>query len=49
MKLLFPIDWIAADKFDKNAATKEVGEDEGIPDDWMGPKMNFLDLWTTNY
>ncbi len=33
--LLLPSDLVAADKFDKNAATKIVSIDE-IPDNWMG-------------
>jgi len=34
--MYFPVDFIAADKFDKNAQFKLVSESEGIPDDWMG-------------
>mmetsp|Transcript_13782 Transcript_13782/g.15213 ORF Transcript_13782/g.15213 Transcript_13782/m.15213 type:complete len:415 (-) Transcript_13782:100-1344(-) len=36
VKLHFPIDFIIADKFDKNANTKQVTIKEGIPDGWMG-------------
>jgi len=34
VKLVFPIDFVAADKFAPDAATQIVGED--IPDGWMG-------------
>jgi phosphoglycerate kinase len=36
VKLTFPIDYMAADKFDANAATKVVTDQEGIPVGWMG-------------
>jgi len=36
VKLHFPVDWIIADKFDKDAKSKEADESTGIPDDWMG-------------
>jgi len=32
----FPVDWIIADKFDKNANTMIVTRKEGIKDGWMG-------------
>jgi len=32
----FPCDWVAADKFAKDATHKVVSRSEGIPDDWMG-------------
>lgn len=32
----FPVDFITADKFDKNAATSEATVESGIPDGWMG-------------
>lgn len=34
VKLVFPVDFVAADKFAPDAATQIVGED--IPDGWMG-------------
>ncbi|KAJ7273406.1 phosphoglycerate kinase [Mycena rebaudengoi] len=36
VKLVFPVDYITADKFDKNAKTGTATEAEGIPDGWMG-------------
>jgi len=36
VKLVFPVDYITADKFDKDAKTGTAGEKEGIPDGWMG-------------
>jgi len=36
VKLTFPVDYVAADKFDANAATKVVTDQEGIPVGWMG-------------
>jgi len=36
VSMYFPVDFIAADKFDKNAQFKLVSESDGIPDDWMG-------------
>eukprot|EP00274_Cyanoptyche_gloeocystis_P002793 CAMPEP_0196661720 /NCGR_PEP_ID=MMETSP1086-20130531/45621_1 /TAXON_ID=77921 /ORGANISM="Cyanoptyche gloeocystis , Strain SAG4.97" /LENGTH=420 /DNA_ID=CAMNT_0041996747 /DNA_START=99 /DNA_END=1361 /DNA_ORIENTATION=- len=36
VKLHFPIDFIAADKFDDAANTKIVTEEQGIDDEWMG-------------
>ncbi|KAH8833473.1 phosphoglycerate kinase [Flagelloscypha sp. PMI_526] len=36
VKLVFPIDYITADKFDKDAKTGTATEQEGIPDGWMG-------------
>jgi phosphoglycerate kinase len=36
VKLVFPVDYITADKFDKDAKTGSVLEAEGIPDGWMG-------------
>jgi len=32
----FPVDWVIADKFDKNANKTVVTRKEGIPDGWMG-------------
>jgi phosphoglycerate kinase len=36
VKLVFPVDYITADKFDKNANTGVATDEEGIPDGWMG-------------
>jgi len=36
VKLVFPVDYITADKFDKNAKTGISSDTEGIPDGWMG-------------
>ncbi|KAJ7849097.1 phosphoglycerate kinase [Mycena olivaceomarginata] len=36
VKLVFPIDYITADKFAKDAAKGSVTEAEGIPDGWLG-------------
>ncbi|KAJ7074401.1 phosphoglycerate kinase [Mycena amicta] len=36
VKLVFPVDYITADKFDKDAKTGTATETEGIPDGWMG-------------
>ncbi|KAG2158022.1 phosphoglycerate kinase [Suillus bovinus] len=36
VKLVFPIDFITADKFDKNANTGIATAAEGIPSGWMG-------------
>jgi len=36
VKLVFPIDYVTADKFDKDAKTGSATETEGIPDGWMG-------------
>ncbi|KDR81410.1 hypothetical protein GALMADRAFT_59194 [Galerina marginata CBS 339.88] len=36
VKLVFPIDYITADKFDKDAKTGLATDQEGIPDGWMG-------------
>lgn len=35
-KIILPIDYVAADKFAADAATKNVSDAEGIPDGWMG-------------
>lgn len=46
VKIVLPVDFITADKFDKDAKTSTATEDEGIPDNWMGldagPKSNEL-------
>ncbi|KIL00644.1 hypothetical protein PAXRUDRAFT_821436 [Paxillus rubicundulus Ve08.2h10] len=36
VELVFPIDYITADKFDKDAKTGTATQEEGIPEDWMG-------------
>jgi phosphoglycerate kinase len=36
VKLTLPVDYVAADKFDANAATKVVTDKEGIPAGWLG-------------
>ncbi|KAJ3726314.1 phosphoglycerate kinase [Lentinula raphanica] len=36
VKIVFPVDFITADKFDKDATTGTATETEGIPDGWMG-------------
>ncbi|GAA6055957.1 hypothetical protein JCM3770_005617 [Rhodotorula araucariae] len=36
VELVFPVDYITADKFDKNANTSTATDKEGIPEGWMG-------------
>ncbi|KAI0653206.1 phosphoglycerate kinase [Cubamyces menziesii] len=36
IKIVFPVDYVIADKFDKDAKTATATDEEGIPDDWMG-------------
>jgi len=36
VKLHFPVDYVTADKFDKDAKTGEADDKTGIPKDWMG-------------
>lgn len=36
VELVLPVDFVTADKFDKNANTGVATQEEGIPDDWMG-------------
>jgi len=36
VKLVLPVDYITADKFDKNAQTGEATDESGIPDGWLG-------------
>ncbi|KJZ71365.1 Phosphoglycerate kinase [Hirsutella minnesotensis 3608] len=36
VKVVLPIDFITADKFDKDANTGKATDTEGIPDGWMG-------------
>lgn len=36
VKLIFPVDYVCADKFDPNAATQPATDESGIPPGWMG-------------
>ncbi len=36
VKITLPVDFICGDKFDANAATRVVNDQQGIPDGWMG-------------
>jgi len=36
VKLHFPVDYVTADKFDKNAQVGYATNEDGIPDGWMG-------------
>ncbi|KAK2467116.1 hypothetical protein APHAL10511_001374 [Amanita phalloides] len=36
VKLVFPVDYITGDKFDKNAKTGVAKDETGIPEGWMG-------------
>ncbi|CAL1703878.1 unnamed protein product [Somion occarium] len=36
IKVVFPVDFVTADKFDKDATTGVATDAEGIPDGWMG-------------
>ncbi|KAL9714924.1 phosphoglycerate kinase [Leucoagaricus gongylophorus] len=36
VKLVLPVDYVAADKFDKDAETQIVTDAQGIPDNWLG-------------
>ncbi|MDR0533723.1 MAG: phosphoglycerate kinase [Verrucomicrobiales bacterium] len=36
VKIVLPVDYLCADKFDANANTKVATDAEGIPADWMG-------------
>src|SRR5579871_5017060 len=36
VKIVLPIDYITADKFDKDAQTGYATDEDGIPDNWMG-------------
>ncbi|KAJ3565091.1 hypothetical protein NP233_g7861 [Leucocoprinus birnbaumii] len=46
VKLVLPVDYVAGDKFDKDAEAKIVTDAEGIPEGWMGldvgPESNKL-------
>lgn len=36
VEIVFPVDYVTADKFDKNAKVGEADDQSGIPDGWMG-------------
>jgi len=36
VKIVLPVDYVTADKFDKDAQTGHATDEEGIPDGWMG-------------
>ncbi|KAK5076462.1 phosphoglycerate kinase [Lithohypha guttulata] len=36
VKIVLPVDYITADKFDKDAQTGKATDSEGVPDGWMG-------------
>ncbi|GAB7343147.1 hypothetical protein MBLNU457_1222t1 [Dothideomycetes sp. NU457] len=36
VKIVLPVDYVTADKFDKDAQTGSASDEEGIPDNWMG-------------
>jgi phosphoglycerate kinase len=36
VKIVLPVDYTTADKFDKNATVGSATDEEGIPDGWMG-------------
>ncbi|CAX41021.1 phosphoglycerate kinase, putative [Candida dubliniensis CD36] len=36
VELILPVDFVTADKFDKDANTSSATDAEGIPDNWMG-------------
>lgn len=36
VKIVLPVDYVTADKFDKDAQTGHATDEEGIPDSWMG-------------
>lgn len=36
VEIVFPCDYVTADKFDKNASTGYATDEQGIPDGWMG-------------
>jgi phosphoglycerate kinase len=36
VKLIFPVDYVCADKFDPNANTQTATDESGIPTGWMG-------------
>lgn len=46
VKIVFPVDYVTADKFDKDAQVGAATDESGIPDGWLGldvgPKSNEL-------
>lgn len=36
VEIVFPVDYVTADKFDKDAKVGEADDESGIPDGWMG-------------
>jgi len=46
VELVFPVDYVTADKFDKDAQTAAATDEQGIPEGWLGldvgPKSNDL-------
>ena len=36
VKLVLPVDYVAADTFDKNAQTGAATDESSIPDGWLG-------------
>lgn len=36
VELVLPVDYVTADKFDKNATVGAASDEQGIPDGWMG-------------
>lgn len=36
VEIVFPVDFVCGDKFDRNAEIKEFDDSTGIPDGWMG-------------
>lgn len=36
VELVFPVDYVTADKFDKDAETSTATDEQGIPEGWMG-------------
>jgi 3-phosphoglycerate kinase len=36
VKFVLPVDYVTADKFDKNAQVGEATDESGIPDGWLG-------------
>lgn len=46
VEIVFPVDYVTADKFDKDAKVGSATDEEGIPDGWLGldvgPESNKL-------
>ncbi|KAI9227984.1 MAG: 3-phosphoglycerate kinase [Piptocephalis tieghemiana] len=36
VQILFPVDYVCGDKFDKDASVKEATDASGVPDGWLG-------------